>query len=150
MRRLLMTLTFTVLVGMTAGALAASGQANGPKETLIRITAGDKVIFAALNESKTAQDFIATLPKTLSMQKLHEREFYTVLPTALSKDGTTQETYELGDVAFWTKGNYFGLLYSYDRPQLSAPIIVIGKVTSDLAVFNTLNRAVDMRFEVEK
>ena len=56
---------------------------------------------------------------------------------------------QLGDVAFWTRGDYFGLLFSYERPKLSAPIIVMGRMTSDLAVFDTLGDGIDMLFEVQ-
>lgn len=84
------------------------------------------------------------------MQRLFDREYYAVLPKALSKEGKLQETYELGDVAFWTSGDYFGLLFSYERPTLSAPVIVMGKVTTDLAVFDTLGGAVDMLFAIGK
>lgn len=137
----------TTVMSMTSAVLAASGEDN--RQTIVRITVGNKVLFATLNDTKTAQDFIATLPRTLPMKRLFDREYYTVLPTALSKEGRMQETYELGDVAFWTAGDYFGLLFSYERPKLSAPIIVMGKVATDLAVFNTLEGAEDMLFEVE-
>lgn len=147
MKKYLFAMMLTTVMSMTSAVLAASGEDN--RQTIVRITVGNKVLFATLNDTKTAQDFIATLPRTLPMKRLFDREYYTVLPTALSKEGRMQETYELGDVAFWTAGDYFGLLFSYERPKLSAPIIVMGKVTTDLAVFNTLEGAEDMLFEVE-
>ena len=149
MKKYLFLFVLILLVSVSAASLANSNQESGRKETTIRITSGDKVILATLNDTQTAQDFIATLPRTLPMKRLFDREYYAVLPTALSKEGKRQETYELGDIAFWTSGDYFGLLFSYERPKLSAPIIVMGKVTTDLAVFDTFGEAANMLFEVE-
>ncbi len=153
MKRYLFAIVLASVMGITSTVMAASNfekrQEITQKETLIRITAGEKVLFATLNDTQTARDFMATLPRTLPMKRLFDREYYAVLPKALSKEGKTQETYELGDVAFWTRGDYFGLLFSYERPKLSAPIIVMGRMTSDLAVFDTLGDGIDMLFEVE-
>lgn len=63
--------------------------------------------------------------------------------------GKLRETYAPGEVAFWTPVDCFGLLFSYERPKLSAPTIVMGKVNADPAAFDTLGGAVDMLFEVE-
>lgn len=149
MKRKLVIFILSIFAGVAILMETAPAQEEATG-TAIRIIAGDITLSAVLDDNKTAREFIATLPRTLPMQRLFNREYYTVLPTALSKDGKTQESYELGDIAFWTSGDYFGLLYSYERPKLSSPIIVIGKITSDLAIFNTLDRTMDMRFEIVK
>ncbi|MGL4208539.1 MAG: cyclophilin-like fold protein [Candidatus Adiutrix sp.] len=126
-----------------------NAMANDGGGVPIKITVGEQVITAVLNDSPASLEFIRSLPQEISMARLFDREYYAVLPEALPIHGPTQTTYELGDVAFWTRGNYFGLLFSHERPTLSAPIIIMGQVTSDLSVLAALGPAETMLFEVE-
>jgi hypothetical protein len=141
-----LVVAFAIILGVTS---TVSGQQNSQGETQIRITAGSTIVYGYLNNTRTAQDFIATLPRTLPMIRLHDAEYYTVLPAPLSLEGIHQRTYESGDIAFWTSGDFFGVIFR-ERPPLRNPIIVIGRVTSDLTIFNNLGRNVDMRFEIAR
>lgn len=134
------------IITLTAN-LAMAGESE--TTTKVRITAAMTVIEAEFNDSPAAREFITRLPLTLPMRRLHQREFYTVLDHGLPTQGQeTHEIYELGDIAFWTRGDYFGILYSFDRPKMSAPIVKLGKVTSGLGIFEELDSRLEMRFEL--
>ncbi|QSJ15589.1 hypothetical protein JYQ62_27755 [Nostoc sp. UHCC 0702] len=68
----------------------------------ISITAEDKVVTATLTDSKTSQDFISLLPLTLTMNDLFGREKFAHLPRAISQEGQRTQTYEVGDVIYWS------------------------------------------------
>lgn len=139
-----------LLLALLGAAIVRAAEEPATTAT-VRITAGDTIIEAELNNSPAAVAFLKTLPVTLSMRRLYDREFYTVLDEALPIEGQQAfEQYELGDIAFWTKGNYFGILYSFDRPQLSSPIVKVGSVTSSLEEVRNLGSGTAMKFELVK
>lgn len=143
-------LLLTLLLALPGAAVANAVEAPGAS-TRVLITVGDTVIEAELNNSPAAAAFLKILPAALPMRRVYDREFYTVLSEALPFEGQqTFEQYELGDIAFWTKGDYFGILYSFDRPELSAPIVKVGRVTSSLDAFKTLGSNVVLKFELAK
>ena len=78
-KRYLFAIVLASVMGITSTVMAASNfekrQEITQKETLIRITAGEKVLFATLNDTQTARDFMATLPRTLPMKRLFDREY---------------------------------------------------------------------------
>lgn len=107
--------------------------------TLITITSGGQIFEAVLDDSETAAAFADMLPMTLSMQRVGGgREFYGGMDSALPYDEEDAQTgFENGDIAFWLGGDGLCLLYNdqVERPEISAGIIVFGKITSDLSGF---------------
>ena len=127
--------TLLFLAVDVSNALAENNQPSG---TPITIAVGETSMTAILNDSDAAKSFIRLLPQTLSMNRLFDREYYTTLPEALASGGSDlQQTYEVGDVAYWPSQRYFGLLFDHTRP-LSSPIIILGKITSDVHVLETM------------
>lgn len=113
----------------------------------IRITAGDHVINATLNRSEAAAIFKVMLPISISMTRMGEHEYYGRLPKAFEEKGTVQTGYEVGDLAFWTPGDLFALYFDTtdDAPE---GLLILGKITSDMNVFDSLGNPEEMRIEL--
>lgn len=118
------------------------------KNMSIRIAVGKKILYAKLDGSKMAKQFVKSLPQTISMQRVGDgREFYGDLNKELDynkKD--SQTTFENGDIAYWYSGNGLCLLYNNQvkNPEIKSGIIVFGKITSDLSVFYDLDDDVEV------
>ncbi|WP_348635269.1 cyclophilin-like fold protein [Paenibacillus sp. PvP052] len=114
------------------------------------MTVGETIITATLDHSKTSQDFIESLPQTISMKRWENREYYGAIQESLSDEGELQSVFENGDVAYWPSGKSLALFFDKSvDPTLSSPVIIIGKITSDLGVFESLGEAVEMKVEVK-
>ena len=114
--------------GTSPSAETATKRAENMK---IRLRIKDRVLTATLIDSKTARDFISLLPVKLTMNDLFGREKFAHLPRALSEDGVRTQTYEIGDLAYWSPGPDLAVYYHHDGQSLPAPgIIVIGKIDS--------------------
>lgn len=115
------------------------GNNESAATTQISITSGETTVYAELDHTEIAQEFAATLPQTLSMQRVGGgREFYGGMAGTLNYDeADAQTTFENGDLAYWFSGNGFCILYNneVDEPEIESGIIVLGRVTSDLSVF---------------
>ena len=146
-------IAFGVVTGGFAdqAALGAAQAAEGASGTAITITAGKAVITAVLDDSKTSKDFIKMLPLTILMKRWGDREYYGKLPKALSEEGRQQDYFENGDVAYWPSGGSFALFFNDKvNPKMSSPLVIMGKITSDLGVFENMGEATEMRVELKK
>ena len=132
---------------------AAGNQALTPesaeKNIPITLTVGETVITATLNNSKTSQDFIKTLPRTMNMSRWGDREYYGKVQNALSTEGNSQNGFANGDVAYWPPGGSFALFFDKANPNTPSPLIIMGKITSDLKAFDQLGEAVEMKIKVK-
>jgi hypothetical protein len=140
------TLLYLPLALVMALGHAADGAANGTAKSAepapetsheqantmkINLKVGDKVITAILIDSETTQDFKSLLPLTLTMNDLFRREKFAHLPRAISEGGKRTQTYEVGDVVYWSPGPDVAIFYRHDGQSIPAPgIIVIGKIDS--------------------
>ena len=118
----------------------------------ISITMGDTTIYADLYDTELADEFLAQLPQTISMQRVGGgREFYGSLESSLNYDEEdSQTTFENGDIAYWYSGNGLCLLYDnqVEEPEIDSGIIVFGKITSDLSVFSELDDNIEVHVEI--
>ncbi|MBD1380971.1 cyclophilin-like fold protein [Metabacillus arenae] len=130
----------------TIGTLPETETITGEK-TNITITVGDTVITAELNDSKAAQEFKDSLPTTVSMTRMGEHEYYGSLEEPPTETENLQEGYEIGDLAFWTPGDLFAVYF--DEPE-EAPsgLMILGKITSDMSVFDTMDSSVEMQIKI--
>jgi hypothetical protein len=131
--------------------MVADGSANNANAaTPITITAGKTVITATLNDSPTAQDFIKSLPVVMKMTRWGEREYFGKVRERLSDKGRKQNSFENGDVAYWVPGGSFAIFFNNKvNPDIS-DLIVIGKISSDLKVFDAMDPSVEMRIGIAK
>lgn len=117
----------------------------------ISITMGDTTIYADLYGTELADEFLAQLPQTISMQRVGGgREFYGSLESSLNyNEEDSQTTFENGDIAYWYSGNGLCLLYNnqVEEAEIDSGIIVFGKITSDLSVFSEQDDNIEVRVE---
>ena len=71
------------------------------------------------------------------MNDLFGREKFAHLSRAISEEGQRTQTYEIGDVIYWSPGPDVAIFYRHDGPQIPDPgIIVIGKIDTGIEVLN--------------
>ena len=118
--------------------------------TPVTIKAGNTLITATLDDSTTSRDFVKSLPLTISMKRWGDREYYGKLREPLSDQGRKQNGFANGDVAYWVPGGSFAIFFDDKvNPDISN-LIVFGKISSDLKVFDTLGESLEMRIELAK
>lgn len=84
----------------------------------IEISAGDVVVTAVLNGSDTADEMWAALPITGRAQTWGD-EIYFSIPLSAGEAADSQETVEMGAVAYWPPGSALCLFWG--PTPMSAP-----------------------------
>lgn len=79
-------------------------------ERQIEISAGDVIVTAVLNDSDTADELWASLPITARAQTWGD-EIYFSIPVSLEEAADSQETVEMGAVAYWPPGSALCLFW---------------------------------------
>ena len=119
---------------VAADASKASERTTNMK---IRISIADKVVIATVADNATARDFVSLLPLSVSMKDLFGREKYGDLPKALSGNGPRKNTYEVGDIAYWSPDHQFAVYYHQDGESIPSPgVISIAKIDAGVEAFN--------------
>ncbi|MET7465685.1 cyclophilin-like fold protein [Nonomuraea sp. NPDC005501] len=114
----------------------------------IRLTAGEIVLTATLDDNATARDFASLLPLTLQMDDLLTREKYGHLPRSLTAGGKPQFGYESGNIAYWSPGPDIALFYAHDGQSIPDPgIVILGQIDSGADAFKKYDGTVDVTIE---
>lgn len=115
----------------------------------IQIAVGDEILEGVLYNSPLAEEFKEKLPITVSMVGYGGREYYGGIDfTPINADGG-QLNFENGDITYCSTNNTMAIFYAQtDRPNLTMEVIPIGKVTSDLAVFDTFSGSEEITFRL--
>ena len=79
-------------------------------ERQIEISAGDVIVTAVLNDSDTADELWASLPITARAQTWGD-EIYFSIPVSVEEADDSQETVEMGAVAYWSPGSALCLFW---------------------------------------
>ena len=79
-------------------------------ERQIEISAGDVIVTAVLNDSDTADELWAALPITARGQTWGD-EIYFSIPVSVEEAADSQETVEMGAVAYWPPGSALCLFW---------------------------------------
>ena len=122
-----------------------SEKPNQAENMNIKISIGDKILTATLNDTPTSQDFIARLPLTLQMSRHDNREYYAAI--SLSKNASTEDGYVVGDICYWAPGNCIVFYYA---KGYSGSLLKMGRITSDLSIFKSLDNNIAVIIEKEK
>ena len=102
----------------------------------IRITAGDTILDGVLYDNETARGFAEMLPLTVELW--HPAPDFARafdLPKAIMTHETPGYEYELGSLAYWDAGPSIALIYKASRKETIVPVVPVGRITSDVAVF---------------
>ena len=105
----------------------------------IRITAGQVVATAELNDFKTAVAIWEALPIEAKADTWGD-EIYFGIPVRAEADAA-KEVVALGDLAFWPPGHAFCIFFGPtpasrgDEIRPASPVNVVGRVNGDATVF---------------
>ena len=105
----------------------------------IKITAGDVVAFAELNETATAEAIWNALPIEAQANTWGD-EIYSSIPVHRDEEHA-QEVVEKGDLGYWPPGNAFCIFFGRtpasrgDEIRPASPVNVFGRVEGDSTVF---------------
>ena len=128
-----------------------TSQTNSNDTSEITIEIGDKVIYGTLDNTELANEIKEMLPLTVSMVKYGNREFYGGISQRPTKTGDGKLNFEDGDITYCPTNNTLAIFYSQsDRPNLTMEVIRIGKVTSDLSIFEEIESSVSMVFKISE
>ena len=149
-------IAFTILIGGLS--LTDCGGANAATDTpppvqnvqtanKLKITVGDKVLCATLEDNATTQDFIKKLPTTLKMENLYGREMcYRYGAGGLAESATRNDRYEVGDIVYWKPRGSFVILYKQNGEEFER--VQIGHIASGIEIFNGLGTT-EIKFEID-
>lgn len=120
-------------------------------QTAIKITIGDTVLEGVLYDTALAEEIKAYFPLTISMSGYGGREYYggvDFYPADENLIGGVN-TFENGDITYCEAHHNMAIFYAQtDNPNLSVDVIPIGRVTSDLSLFNNLDNREEITFSL--
>lgn len=118
-------------------------------QTAIKITIGDTVLDGVLYDTALAQEIKEQFPLTILMVGYGGREYYGGVDFYPETLEGGQKNFENGDITYCEAHHNMAIFYAQtDNPNLSVEVIPIGKVTSDLTVFNDLDRRESITFSL--
>lgn len=120
----------------------------------IKITAGDVVAFAELNDTATAEAIWNALPIEARASTWGD-EIYFSIPVHLDEENA-QEVVEKGDLGYWPPGNAFCIFFGRtpasrgDEIRPASPVNVIGRVEDDPTIFKRVRSGEKVVLEREE
>ena len=124
--------------------IGISGQ---KEETAIKVTIGDVTLDGVLYDTALAGEIQNQFPLTVSMGGFGGREYYGGIGFTPENTDGGQLYFENGDITYCSTNNTMAIFYAQtDNPDLTMEVIPVGKITSDLKVFDELPDHVDVTF----
>lgn len=115
------------------------GNSNVENNTTdIVIAVGDVELNAVLFDNQTAQVFADMLPLTVDLwhpDPNFARAFDLPERIPRFEEEPAGREYELGSLAYWYEGPSIAVIYNASREETVAPVVPIGKITSDVSIF---------------
>ena len=104
-------------------------------EARLKITVGDKVMTARMEDNATTRAFLEKLPATLHMENLYGREMcYRYGKGGLSESVTRSDRYEVGDIIYWPPRGSFVILYKQNGEEFKR--VQMGHIDGDVSLFD--------------
>ena len=133
------------------GISTVSADAASDEGTAIKITIGDTVLDGVIYDTELAQEIMERLPITVSMAGYGGREYYGGIDFTPQNVGEGQLFFDNGDITYCSTNNTLAIFYAQtDHPNLTMEVIPIGKVTSDLSVFDTVSSREEITFSLSE
>jgi len=112
----------------------------------LKITVGEKILYATLENNSTTQDFIKKLPTTLKMENLYGREMcYRYGKGGLAESNFRSDRYEVGDIIYWAPRGSFVILYKQNGEEFER--VQVGHIDDDVKFFENVGD-VEIKFEL--
>ena len=124
------------------------GATSNSGTTAITMTVGDTVITAELSDSQTTRDFLALLPRTVTLSRYGDREYYGNPGGTLSTEGEVIPDFENGDVTFYPPSGNLAIFFGNEDTSNQSNLIRMGKITSDFSVFENFPQTIEMQVAV--
>lgn len=91
------------------------------------------------------------MPLTVPVVSYVRRKYYGSMPSIPKNSGDGQLNFENGDITYCPTNNTLAIFYAQTNcPNLTMEVIPIGKVISDLSVFDMLESRENIIFSIEK
>lgn len=123
----------------------ATARQKGGEEMKIKITAGGRTLYARLEDNAAARAWAETLPVTLPMENLYDREMCYHYGAGTLPDGALRsDGYDVGDLIYWPPMGSMVILYAQNGERF--PRQHIGHIEGDVSFFGAA-RSMDVTFE---
>lgn len=134
-------------IGINAIGIEGKKDSASQGETAIKIRIGDKVLDGVIYDTALAQEIKSKFPLTVTMSGYGGREYYGGIEFTPEKVSGGQLNFENGDITYCETNHSMAIFYAQtDHPDLTMEVIPIGKVTSDLSVFDDFGSTEDITF----
>lgn len=133
-----------------SSALPADGRSFAEQgETAIKIIIGDITLDGILYDTALVEEIKGYFPLTISASGYGGREYYGGVDFYPEHLEGGQKNFENGDITYCEAHHNMAIFYAQtDHPDLSVDVIPIGRVTSDLSVFDNLDSREDITFSL--
>lgn len=122
---------------------------DGQSQTNIKIKVGDTVLDGVLYDTALAEEIKKYFPLTISMVGYGGREYYGGVDFYPQNLEGGQKNFENGDITYCEAHHNMAIFYAQtDNPNLSVDVIPIGRVTSDLSIFDDLGGSEEITFSL--
>ena len=116
----------------------------------ITVKVGDFVLDGVLYDTEMVKEISANFPLTVSLGGYGGREYYGSLPWTLQTTAVGQYSFEDGEITYCAQNNTIAIFYAQtSRPDLTMEVVLVGKVISDLSVFDTLPSRAEFTFAIK-
>jgi hypothetical protein len=118
----------------------------------IKITAGDIVLEAELNDSPTAEKIRAALPLAGEACTWGD-EVYFQIPVRAEQAPDARDEVEAGELGYWPMGHAFCVFFgptplsSGDQPVAASPVNIVGRVRDDATKFRGVKDGMAVKIE---
>ena len=125
-----------------------------PQGAAVRITAGGHTFTGEWLDTPLANEIRGMFPLTATLGRYGGREYYGTMPQQPTDTEEGQLRFENGDITYCPSNNTIAIFYAKaddpDMGQLTMRIIPIGKVTSELGVFDEMENRLEFTFDHSK
>lgn len=133
----------------TLDIIQAISDSSQDTVTPIKISIGDTILDGEIYNTELAQEIKKMFPLTVSMVGYGGREFYGRIQNTPNNITEGNLYFENGDITYCAQNNTIAIFYEQtNHPNLTMEVIPIGKVTSNLSIFEKLPSSVEITFAI--
>lgn len=118
----------------------------------IRITIGETIFDAELNDTATAAKILGALPIEGEVNRWGD-EIYFTIPVKGDKSDSMRTEMSVGELAYWPPGSAFCIFWGAtpaskgDEPRAASNVVPIGRIIGDLSELSASRDGEPVRIE---